>query len=103
MTKTPQSTQTRRAQKTAREHVPGSPADNPPRRELMDLYLRDIRNYAPLSREDEGKAITAARNGDRNALNHLITANLRFVVSVAGEYTGRGLPLSTSSPKAIWA
>ena len=94
MTKTPQSTQTRRAQKTAREHVPGSPAENPPRRELMDLYLRDIRNYAPLSREDEGKAITAARNGDQNALNHLITANLRFVVSVAGEYTGRGLPLS---------
>ncbi len=94
MTKTPQSTQTRRAKKTAREHLPGSPAGNPPRGELTDLYLRDIRKYAPLSREDEGKAINAARNGDQNALNHLITANLRFVVRVAGEYTGRGLPFS---------
>jgi len=59
-----------------------------------DLYLRDIRKYIPLSREDEVKAIKAARKGDEQALNHLITANLRFVVRVAGEYTGRGLPLS---------
>ena len=59
-----------------------------------DLYLRDIRKYTPLSREDEVKAIKKARKGDQKALNHLITANLRFVVRVAGQYTGRGLPLS---------
>lgn len=62
--------------------------------QLTDLYLRDIRKYTPLSREDEVKAINAARKGNQKALNHLITANLRFVVRVAGEYTGRGLPLS---------
>ena len=62
--------------------------------QLTDLYLRDIRKYTPLSREDEVKAINAARKGDQKALDHLITANLRFVVRVAGEYTGRGLPLS---------
>ena len=56
--------------------------------------MRDIRKYTPLSREDEVKAINAARKGNQKALNHLITANLRFVVRVAGEYTGRGLPLS---------
>ena len=56
--------------------------------------MRDIRKYTPLSREDEVKAINAARKGDQKALDHLITANLRFVVRVAGEYTGRGLPLS---------
>ena len=59
-----------------------------------DLYLKDIRNYLPLSREEEGRLLAAARRGDRKALNRLITANLRFVVRVAGEYTGRGLPLS---------
>ncbi len=61
---------------------------------LTDLYLRDIRKYTPLSREDEIEVINAARKGDQNALNHFITANLRFVVRVAGEYTGRGLPFS---------
>lgn len=59
-----------------------------------DLYLRDIRKFTPLSREEEAKALNAARKGDQKALDHLITANLRFVVRVAGEYTNRGLPLA---------
>lgn len=71
-----------------------SGSDSPSQAQLTDLYLRDIRKYTPLSREDEVKAINAARKGDQKALDHLITANLRFVVRVAGEYTGRGLPLS---------
>lgn len=63
-------------------------------RETTDLYLRDIRKFTPLSREEEASTLHAARNGDEKALHHLVTANLRFVVRVAGEYTGRGLPLS---------
>jgi RNA polymerase primary sigma factor len=59
-----------------------------------DLYLRDIRKYEPLSRDEEARVIKAIRKGDHAALGHLITANLRFVVRVAGEYSGRGLPLS---------
>ncbi len=71
-----------------------SPLGDSSQAQLTDLYLRDIRKYTPLSREDEVEAINAARKGNQEALNHLITANLRFVVRVAGEYTGRGLPLS---------
>ncbi|MBT3605106.1 MAG: RNA polymerase sigma factor RpoD/SigA [Candidatus Latescibacteria bacterium] len=63
-------------------------------RETTDLYLRDIRKYTPLSREEEASTLNAAREGDEKALHHLVTANLRFVVRVAGEYTGRGLSLS---------
>lgn len=63
-------------------------------KEATDLYLRDIRKYTPLSREEEATTLEAARKGNQKALHHLITANLRFVVRVAGEYTGRGLPLS---------
>ena len=63
-------------------------------KETTDLYLRDIRKYTPLSREEEAETLNAARNGDEEALHHLVTANLRFVVRVAGEYTGRGLALS---------
>ena len=59
-----------------------------------DLYLRDIRKYVPLSRAEEARLLAGARKGNRKALNQLITANLRFVVRVAGEYNGRGLPLS---------
>ncbi len=59
-----------------------------------DLYLKDIRKYTPLSREEEGRLLRAARKGDQRALNRLITANLRFVVRVAGEHAGRGLSVS---------
>jgi RNA polymerase primary sigma factor len=61
---------------------------------VTELYMRDIRKYTPLSRDQEGSVLAAARQGDRRALNQLITANLRFVVRIAGEYSGRGLPLS---------
>ena len=62
-------------------------------RESKDLYLRDIRKYTPLPREEEGRVVAQARKGDKKALDKLITANLRFVVKVAGEYNNRGLPL----------
>ncbi len=79
---------------TTGQALSGSDSPSQAQGQLTDLYLRDIRKYTPLSREDEVKAINAARKGDQEALDHLITANLRFVVRVAGEYTGRGLPLS---------
>lgn len=59
-----------------------------------DLYLRDIRKYTPMTRAGEADIVARARRGDKQALNKLVTANLRFVVRVAGEYTNRGLPLS---------
>ena len=59
-----------------------------------DLYLRDIRKYTPLAREGEAEVVARARLGDKDALDLLITANLRFVVRVAGDYVNRGLPLS---------
>ncbi len=62
--------------------------------EAMGLYLRDIRKYTPLSREEEARALSAAREGDGEALNSLVTANLRFVVRIARQFKDRGLPLS---------
>ena len=59
-----------------------------------DIYLRDIRKFTPLSKEDEAHVIADAQKGNRRALDRLITANLRFVVRIAREYSGRGLPLS---------
>jgi RNA polymerase primary sigma factor len=57
-------------------------------------YLKELRKYPPMNRAEEQETIRRARTGDEKAQERLITANLRFVVSVALEYQGRGLPLS---------
>jgi len=61
--------------------------------DLLESYCRDIQHYPPLSREEEIELSRRARNGDEQARQQLVTANLRFVVSIAHEYTGRGLSL----------
>lgn len=61
--------------------------------EELNLYLRDIGKTPILGREEELDLVTRARAGDRRALNALVRANLRFVVSVALAYRNRGLPL----------
>lgn len=60
----------------------------------MDIYFREIRRTDLLSREEELALARRVRRGDRAAHDHLIQANLRFVVSVARTYVGRGLPLA---------
>jgi RNA polymerase primary sigma factor len=57
-------------------------------------YFRDVSRHEPMSREEELQVARRARNGDREALQRLVQANLRFVVSVAKRYRGRGLPLT---------
>ena len=60
---------------------------------LTELYWHDIRNAQPLSRQEEIEHFKRARAGDENARQILITANLRFVVSVARTYKDYGLSL----------
>jgi len=57
------------------------------------LYLAQIQQYTPQSRQLERETARAARAGDEEALERLVQANLRFVVSVALQYKGRGVPL----------
>ena len=60
----------------------------------VNLYLKDIRTYKPLERQEEVKLAERIKTGDRKARDKLVTANLSFVVSVAKDYLGRGLSLS---------
>jgi len=60
----------------------------------LDVYLRQISRYSPLSRGEERVLAGRIRAGDREALHRLARANLRFVVSVAKRYAGRGISLS---------
>jgi RNA polymerase primary sigma factor len=56
----------------------------------MESYWRDIQHYEPLSRQKEIELVKLAKAGDDEAMHALVNANLRFVVSIAKEYTGYG-------------
>ncbi len=60
----------------------------------LQSYLNDISKFSPLSREEEHELGKKARNGDPDAMNRLIQANLKFVVKIAARYQNRGLSLS---------
>jgi len=57
----------------------------------LAIYLREIGHYPLLHAEEEGALARRAKAGDRQAIDRLIEANLRFVVSIAKEYQNRGL------------
>jgi RNA polymerase primary sigma factor len=60
----------------------------------LALYLKEIGKSRALNIEEEASVGVEIRNGDRRALEKLVKANLRFVVSVARNYQNQGLPLS---------
>ena len=60
----------------------------------LSLYLREIGRAKSLSLEEEARLAYGVRQGDRRALNKLINANLKFVVSVCRNYQNQGLPLT---------
>jgi RNA polymerase primary sigma factor len=64
------------------------------RDEYLSLYYREIGKTKPLTSDQEADLAKRIREGDREALNRLIRANLRFVVSVCRNYQNQGLPLS---------
>lgn len=60
----------------------------------VELYFTDISKSDMISPQEEAVLAAKIRQGDQAALNRLIQANLRFVVSVAKKYQYQGLPLS---------
>jgi RNA polymerase primary sigma factor len=60
----------------------------------LEVYLREIRKRPLLKPEDEVRLAKRIQRGDRSALHALVQGNLRFVVSVARHYQGRGLSLA---------
>ncbi|MCP4292868.1 MAG: RNA polymerase sigma factor RpoD/SigA [bacterium] len=60
----------------------------------LEVYFRDINRYELLSREEEIDLAKRIRSGEEEALQILVRANLRFVVSVAKRYIHQGLMLS---------
>jgi len=57
-------------------------------------YFSIIADSVPLSRNRESELARRIKEGDREARNELICANLRFVVDVARRYCNRGVAFS---------
>ncbi len=60
----------------------------------LDKYLQDIGKEPLISVEEEVELAQRIKKGDKAALEKLVRANLRFVVSVAKQYQNQGLSLS---------
>ena len=59
----------------------------------LDKYLQEIGHEELLSVDEEVELAQKIKKGDRQALERLTRANLRFVVSVAKQYQNQGLSL----------
>lgn len=61
---------------------------------VLSNYFKDIRESEPLTSEEEVELAESIQDGDVNAVHKLVTANLKFVISIAKDYQNQGVPLS---------
>lgn len=62
--------------------------------ENVNRFFNDVKQYIPLTKEEEKNLIKAIqKNKDQAALDKLIKANIRFVITVAKTYQNQGVPL----------
>lgn len=59
----------------------------------LGLYFKDVSKQPMISPEEEIELTKEIKKGNDAAAEKLIRANLRFVISVAKQYQGKGLPL----------
>ncbi len=59
----------------------------------VGIYLKEIRAFSLLKREEEAQIAWRVKGGDEQARAELISRNLRLVISIAKRYQGMGLSL----------
>jgi RNA polymerase primary sigma factor len=79
-----------RRKPTARSAGDGR-SERAPSGDSLNAYIREISRFKPLSADDEKVLGRRIQQGDQEALQRLVEANLRFVVSYAKRYRGLGL------------
>ena len=60
----------------------------------IEQYFTDVNKYEGITPEREFELSKLIQEGDKDALQELVQANLRFVISVAKKYQNTGLPLA---------
>ncbi|HEV8058633.1 MAG TPA: RNA polymerase sigma factor RpoD/SigA [Gemmataceae bacterium] len=64
-----------------------------PVRAPLETYLSEINDTRLLSAEEECELAKRIEEGDSEARDHMVRANLRLVVNIARSYAGKGLTL----------
>lgn len=59
----------------------------------LGIYFKDVSKLSMITPEKEVELTKRIKLGDKAAANELVTANLRFVISVAKQYQSKGLDL----------
>jgi RNA polymerase primary sigma factor len=59
----------------------------------LETYLREINETALLTANEEKELSYSIEQGNKEARDRMVRANLRLVVNIARAYTGKGLPL----------
>ena len=62
--------------------------------ESITRYFKDVRKSVILTQAEEISLAKKIKKGDQKAIDKLVKANLKFVISIAKEYQGQGLLLS---------
>jgi len=57
-------------------------------------YFKDVKKSVILTPTEELELAKRIKDGDTKAIDELVEANLKFVISIAKTYQGQGLPLS---------
>lgn len=60
----------------------------------ISKYFKDVRKSVLLTPDQEVGLAKRIKQGDKEAIDVLVEANLKFVISIAKEYQGQGLSLS---------
>ena len=60
----------------------------------IDKYFADVKKYKPLTKKEEFELSDKIKKGDKEALQKLVNANLRFVVTIAKQYRNTGVCFS---------
>jgi len=58
---------------------------------ISEQYLKSLRRYPILKKEEEYDLVFRAQNGDKEARDLMIKSNLGLVINVAKRFVGRGL------------
>jgi len=69
-------------------------ADSDKEQTTLNLYIQKMAEHPLLTPEEEKELARKAKKGDKEALKKLVEGNLRFVVNVAKNFMGWGVPLT---------